>query len=414
MPGRKIETLELIESIRWLQSKGTAYFYAKPAQKSPCWNILLQPPSPELQSLVIQDTAMLKVLFDLYPARLEECDAQMGLAPIHYAALNGWLEVVVTLLDRGVNVNLESSRPEALRTAVFMAIARAESGKPPDWTTPGGQLEIRRWRERVHEIVRVLIAAGAQLDSGADAYQRRVLNVYSTPLTSSMTIIRNDETHFVEDDDALGSLWPERLPEAPMDEEMTDNKTNMRIRNAVGDIIKVNRLHALETLDGVFRSSLAEVMLSADFNAWFRAKAMSREQEYKMRAELSPSSAIELEWMSIISPRALKAKNTAGEPEFDLTSLRQPLKIQYDNKNNNRQRYEADMELITRACSLDHRIYLGDGLYSSLYDVEKIENDNLALLGAAMKMSIEEAEDRKQLETHVEEDETGEVNYKML
>ncbi|KAE9365427.1 hypothetical protein N431DRAFT_430929 [Stipitochalara longipes BDJ] len=133
-----------------------------------------------------------------------------------------------------------------------------------------------------------------------------------------------------------------------------------------------------------------------------------------MRSEVLPSSEIDHKWMSIIYPNALKANKTIGEPEFDLTPLRQGLIFNYDNKTNDRQRYDRDMELITQACSLDHRIYLGDGKYSSLDDVDKIENNNLILLGAAIKMSLEEAEDREGRESHVAGGETEEVENEML
>lgn len=152
---------KLIQAIKWIAEEGGSTFICSLRHQAPIWAFLLGHLPSSLPKEARLDRDMLELLFDLFPGMLNTPDSR-GCCPIHLATMNGNRAAIDLLLHRGVDVNVESTGDMIPKgTTAFSIAAQRLASSPPDDVAKGGRVEIRRWRERMNDIVELLLSKGA-------------------------------------------------------------------------------------------------------------------------------------------------------------------------------------------------------------------------------------------------------------
>jgi len=198
----------LFESLRWVASKDSkrgAYFYtADNSNKSfPAWNLLLRTPMALRQSDRLLDKRMMMLLIEMFPMRSNRLEE--GVAPIHWAALFGQLEIVEALVSDGADVCLETGPEFAMpgKTAFDFCVDRVNHA-PPKIKQAGG-MAVNLWSLRIKALMSYLLREGATNGSKCSVNQMTTLqsmsldNVHAADITTgSSTVVDLD--------------WPSPLP----------------------------------------------------------------------------------------------------------------------------------------------------------------------------------------------------------
>ncbi|KAF2113319.1 hypothetical protein BDV96DRAFT_601491 [Lophiotrema nucula] len=268
----------LISAVRWIAEKGWSTFVYSLKNEDPIWGMILSHrPSAKPEEARL-DVEMLELLFDLFPERLNTPDMQ-GCYPIHLATANGNRAAIELLLSRSVDINAESTGgmiPKG-KTAFNLAADRLATHPPPD-VANGGKIEIQRWRERMNDIIQLLLGKGAK--HGEHPTRREGLQYlqYTAPNVQVVDVGMHDpddETEWAE------SLWPEKLP--------SDETTTEEDRRDGGELMAPRVKSVLRTLLGPISGRRSEVNeLSEEdrqdleqYGVWLKDKVKHRRIHYK-------------------------------------------------------------------------------------------------------------------------------------
>ncbi|CAN9439037.1 unnamed protein product [Alternaria alternata] len=326
-PGRS-----LIDAMKWLHSKGGAYFNCYRDEQRPIWEEILFRRASSSAAQASVNNLMLETLFDMFPDKLNQADDQ-GLFPIHRATLNGHLQAVKSLLDRSVDINAESvgssddiTLPKDF-TALSLAMHRLASPAPFD-VQRGGKVEVRQWRETMKEILKLLISRGAtvgQHPSPTDFYRSMQYKLRNVRVVTSNERDEDDELEWGED------VWPQRLP--------SDETSSQAAQEQGGRLLSPMMKSAMRTLLPPIASSTqdpqellsdGEKEVFAQYRSWLLTKAELRKDAYRQRSlewntvghneQVESSSSWSPDWMrwhTLSSGRIAVYPNADGTTEND-------------------------------------------------------------------------------------------------
>jgi ankyrin repeat protein len=209
-------TRTILDAVKWVHARGGAYFFSEVPGDMPAWDILLRQRQPRLESHVLLDAELARTLFDMFPKRLE-WQKYIGLSPLHLAVLNSNVHAVRALLERGVNVNqktisssLKSGEYDQFvgLTAVDMAAAAVKSAlSAPEEVRDRGAFEMKIWNERSREIVKLLLANGADSSNTDVSF---ALEVLALRFPDALAISYTSLSPLPEE--SMRSSWPVALP----------------------------------------------------------------------------------------------------------------------------------------------------------------------------------------------------------
>ncbi|KAF2733374.1 hypothetical protein EJ04DRAFT_524553 [Polyplosphaeria fusca] len=304
---------KLIQAMKWVASKGGSTFICSLGERAPIWEFPLQHQPSSLPREARLDRDMLEVLFDLFREQLNSPDAH-GRCPIHLATLNGNRDAIDLLLERDVDVNVESAGPIIPKgTTAFSIAAGRLASNPPEDVAKGGRIEIRRWRERMNDIMKLLLSKGATYGSNPSRMQAMQHLQYTTPNVKVVTTNSRDEDDELDWDQ---DIWPEKLP---MDETTTEHD-----RREGGELMNPRMKVAMRMLLGGFTpGNPSNIALTAeesedmdDYSEWLREKVKLRKAQYQKaleNAKLEGDSTVDLsdmkpswaKWHELRDPRRL-------------------------------------------------------------------------------------------------------------
>jgi hypothetical protein len=277
----------LIGAMRWLHNKGGAYFNCYKDEQRPIWEEILFRRASSSAEQASLDNLMLETLFDMFPEELHQADAD-GLFPIHRATMNGHRYAVESLLDRSVNINVESVGssdrttpvPKGL-TALCIAIQRLHRKAPFD-IQKGGKVEVRRWRETMKDILELLLSREATIGEHAstiDFYRSLQYTVRNVHVSTPYDLDEDDELEWGED------VWPRRLP--------SDETSSQAAQEQGGRLIPPMMKSAMRTLLAPITSSRQDPqeLLNdeekenfAQYKAWLLTRVELRTVAYQQRS----------------------------------------------------------------------------------------------------------------------------------
>jgi ankyrin repeat protein len=277
----------LIGAMKWLHNKGGAYFNCYKNEQRPIWEEILFRRASSSAEQASLDNLMLETLFDMFPEKLHQADAD-GLFPIHRATMNGHRHAVESLLGRSVDINVESVGssdvtapvPRGL-TALSLAIQRLHREAPFD-IQRGGRVEVRRWRETMRDIIDFLLSRGATVGehpSRIDFYRSLQYTVPNVHVSTPNELDEDDELEWSED------VWPKRLP--------SDETSSRAAQEQGGRLISPMMKSAMRTLLAPITSSRQDTqeMLSdeerenfAQYKSWLLTRAKLRTVAYRQRS----------------------------------------------------------------------------------------------------------------------------------
>ncbi|KAI0179285.1 ankyrin [Hypoxylon sp. FL1284] len=150
---------QLTGSIKWLIDRGGAHFYGP--GNMPIWYTLFREPRPTRRSDRTRTVILSTLLnLDIFSAKIDT-ERWQSLSLLHLLVTNGYVEAVRLVLERGADANIELTKDDSLRvTAIDLAYVRLRGEDYPPTIKAGGRLEIERWVQDIHSIIRLLRTAG--------------------------------------------------------------------------------------------------------------------------------------------------------------------------------------------------------------------------------------------------------------
>lgn len=197
-----------IQAFRWLFNHGGAAFFSDQRGECPIWNqILMRPPRPHIRDSTM-DLQLLDFLFDWFPDMLNFLDGQSGRSPLHLACWNVNIGAVRLLLAREVQINLDTTSPAEWPesetnpvlgwTALDYCLRRQKVGNVPLTVKKGGDRVVRRWKQDLLQIMKLLIDAGADTGRRNSAFAHiEVATLRSPELASMIRAIDWSMMHFM-------------------------------------------------------------------------------------------------------------------------------------------------------------------------------------------------------------------------
>lgn len=241
----------LLDSVKWLHTKDAAFFISRLSATSdptvlrgPAWHLFLHRAPPLTQNERLWDKAMLKVLLDMFPDRVDDIDQSNGMAPIHTAACFAKLELVELLVERGANVNVETPAGQGMSGWTAFDLAVDRSNMLPSFLKNGGRIAVESWRKQMNQIVRYLAMAGARNGGGAEARHR--VKLWEFKIKNTRVVMDS-----AEEDEALRGAWPVALPKDNASDSAID-RSKMWMRRADGEMVCVERF----AKDGIMQDLL--------------------------------------------------------------------------------------------------------------------------------------------------------------
>lgn len=266
----------LVDSMEWLHKKGGAYFDCEETTDHPVWTeILFRRASSSAEHLRL-DNVMLTTLFKMFPENLDGPD-ETGLHPIHRAAINGHRYAIELMLDQGIDIDTESEGSEQVPkglTPLTIINQRLVSNPPPD-VRAGGRVEIRRWRETMTDIQRLLLNRGATIGNNSrpvDFYRNLQYTVPRVQCVTPNQRDQDDEAEWGED------VWPKKLPK--------DETSTLANQQDGGELMTAQTKNTLLSLLGP-RTWQSKEMSDKDkgefsrYKEWLLQTATTRVEEYK-------------------------------------------------------------------------------------------------------------------------------------
>jgi hypothetical protein len=163
---------------------GGTFFTDTERMRRPVWLPLISsPPRPRSQQAAL-DLILFDCLLNIFLERLNFLEPVSGRSALHLAFWNSNLGATRFLLDRvkrDLDVNLEAIKPAEQPsgskcfegwTALDMVIFRRRGGKMPQFIIDRGTRYVKRWRQDLKAITRLLLEAGAQSGSGGGTSQK--------------------------------------------------------------------------------------------------------------------------------------------------------------------------------------------------------------------------------------------------
>lgn len=270
----------LINSVKWLHSKGAAFFHIDLSEAGggePAWNHILHNPAPSGQSDRLRDKAMMRVLFDIFPDRINSViDNGEGFAPIHTAVLFGHLEVLELLVEKNVNVNIEASESSTFAGKTAFDLCSGRQYSPPPKILKGGRVSLDIWKQRISTILEYLVSVGGENGNGASAAHLASHLAVSTSLAYH---IPDGSSTDPEPEEYVD--WPASLPidntSPSLDHSM------IWVRRPDGQTVAVERAGMEKLIDREMWSSYLGP--TNRFKAWLQRQAT---QYYKLWRESDP------------------------------------------------------------------------------------------------------------------------------
>lgn len=272
--GKKSQSL--ISVMQWIRNKGGATFIGNVRDDVPLWcEILKRRPSTTAEDSRLDDR-MLEALFDMFPDKLNQPDSS-GYFPIHWATLNGHKRAIELLLQRGADLNAETTSAHFRgRTAFDLIVLRLNMNTPPD-VLRGGKVELRRWRERLRDLLHFFVSKGTGCGSGTSFHDKILAFQYQA---CNVSVVRDDD---VDQDDESGwdkDVWPQKLPsdETSSEEnrrqggELMTPRTKQNLRVISGPL---NRANANEQREDIYKE------MREEYELWLAGRAKSRREQYK-------------------------------------------------------------------------------------------------------------------------------------
>lgn len=269
----------LLRSMEWISKNGGATFVGYVKYNRPLWLEILAGRPSVLTEHSRLDDRMLEMWFGMFVEMLNKPDS-MGFFPIHWAAFNGHCTAIELLLQKGADINAEVAAGHEVcgSTAFDLAVKRLNS-RPPQDVQSGGRVEIRRWRERLRGLVRLLLSKEAKSGSRAsfsDTMQALQYTLGNTSYTDLHSVDQDDEVDWGRD------LWPQKLP--------SDETGSERNRRDGGELINPLVKKALQSLLGALEGSSSgkkaedsedsEDAEMLEYGEWLSEMARFRRQQY--------------------------------------------------------------------------------------------------------------------------------------
>ncbi|KAI1479897.1 ankyrin repeat-containing domain protein [Daldinia eschscholtzii] len=152
---------ELTSSVKWLIDRGGAHFYGP--HGTPIWYALFAESRPTSHEDQMRRAELLETMLgnEMFSTRLNtEC--YQGFMLLHILALNGHIEAIKRFVKLGGDVNavLTISDSTAGCTALDIVNAQLSGENYPPEIKAGGRIEMKRWVEDLHKIIKLLRDAG--------------------------------------------------------------------------------------------------------------------------------------------------------------------------------------------------------------------------------------------------------------
>ncbi|MCJ1248066.1 hypothetical protein MMC30_005281 [Trapelia coarctata] len=274
-------TLETVKAMRWVESKGGASFFANANQ--PVWNIILYELPPPLRTDALQNNTILNTLFDIFWDKLEYRDAE-GLAPIHRAAKTGNLEVLQILLDKGVDVNLETISPQPsvnAETALNLAMKHKRDSCVPS-EVRRDPVVLKTWPLKMQAIIRALVDRNAGLGSGSTIGERlEYLTYKSCNICSIRCVDIENQTGPLDRDNSCKMLWPRPLPKDETSPLAVGVGKAMNVQLGDGRILELDRSTVQKLMGPSLKTPDLEAELPDSYKRWLSQAAHDRCQEWR-------------------------------------------------------------------------------------------------------------------------------------
>ncbi|KAH7067494.1 hypothetical protein BKA63DRAFT_118501 [Paraphoma chrysanthemicola] len=263
--------------------------------QTPIWNMVFHRRAFSSAEDGFLDDMMLATLFDIFPEMLNRPDPD-GLFPIHRAVRTGHRKAIELLLEKNVNIDAEIVKAGTKVPAVlvgataFSLAARQLELDPPRDISMGGRLEMRRWRERMKDIMQLLLSKGATIGQNPQLSDlRRFLlatGANGTVITpASQGGDQDDELEWDKD------IWPRKLP--PDATSLVENQ------RAGGEHVPIEMKQAMQILNPRSlrqkRKMLPEDEMDdfAQYGQWVIGLAKARREQYIRHGSGHLASSIE-------------------------------------------------------------------------------------------------------------------------
>ncbi|KAK6958061.1 hypothetical protein Daesc_000854 [Daldinia eschscholtzii] len=152
---------ELTSSVKWLIDRGGAHFYGPDG--TPIWYALFAESRPTSHEDQMRRAELLETMLgnEMFSTRLNT-ERYQGLMLLHVLALNGHVEVIERLVKLGGDVNAVVTIGDSTTgyTALDIVNARLSGENYPPKIKAGGRIEMKRWVEDLHKIVKLLRDVG--------------------------------------------------------------------------------------------------------------------------------------------------------------------------------------------------------------------------------------------------------------